>query len=138
MSNTLQATKVMSILGLGTDAEDETGFVEIVTQDGSQVAIAFDIDMADYLSIAFLQAAAHLRYKWQLRLAHGETLIPGQPVTISAGNAEPVIAGGEAMILLTLMTPQNLELRFVMTPRAAAVLAKRLTKKMVSGPRRPT
>ena len=130
MSEMMNGTKVLGILGFGTDAGEQNGYVEIVAQDRSTAVIAFDIDMADHLAVAFLQAAAHLRYKQQLRLTPGDTLVPGQPVPIISGHAMPVTAGPETMILLTLTTAQRLELRFAMAPRAAAVFAKRLSKKM--------
>lgn len=127
------ALMVLGIVGIGTDKDDAIGFVKLVAQGGAPCAVAFDVDMAEHLATAFMHAAAHLRQKQAMRLPADSTLIPGQPVVITSGKAEPVTVGPDRQTLLTLTTEQHLDLRFVMKPRVAEAIAKRLTKKGTAG-----
>lgn len=125
----LDAALIVQILGLGTSAEDEFGFVEVILSDGSKRAIAFDEALGNPVALAFLTASSHLEAKRAARRHPEDTEIVSQPVRVQSANAYLAQRGPERVMILELNTPQGAVLRFELPVRAGEVLAKRLQKK---------
>ncbi len=124
--------KVIAIQGIGTSTNDEEAYVEVVLQDGSNYAIAFDEHIANQFGLAVLASANHLLSKIEARQAPGDTLIPGQPIHLSSGSATIARSGLDKLVVLELKTEQGLTLLFSMSPRSADIFAKRLTNRRMA------